>query len=63
MVVHQWTKTRIPAEHCPAIERETGGVIRCEDLRPDVEWGVLRQASPELTPTTPQPTPQEAPHV
>lgn len=29
-----------PAEHCPAIERETG--VKCELLRPDVDWGVLR---------------------
>lgn len=32
----------IPAEHCPLIERATGGAVRCEDLRPDVEWSVLR---------------------
>jgi DNA-binding transcriptional regulator YdaS (Cro superfamily) len=31
-----------PAEHCPAIERATGGAVRCEELRPDVEWSVLR---------------------
>lgn len=31
---------RVPAEHCPAIERETG--VRCELIRPDVPWGVLR---------------------
>lgn len=36
-----WRKRgRVPAEHCPAIERETG--VRCEDLRPDVPWDVLR---------------------
>lgn len=29
-----------PAEYCPDIERITG--IRCEDLRPDVDWAVLR---------------------
>jgi len=34
------TRGRVPAEHCPSIERETG--IRCEDLRPDVAWDVLR---------------------
>ena len=28
----------MPAEHCPRIERITGGSVRCEDLRPDVEW-------------------------
>jgi DNA-binding transcriptional regulator YdaS (Cro superfamily) len=32
---------RVPAEHCPAIEKETG--VRCEDLRPDVNWSVLRR--------------------
>ena len=32
---------RVPAQHCPAIERETG--VRCEVLRPDVPWGVLRK--------------------
>jgi len=34
----------VPAEHCPAIEQATGGAVRCEDLRPDVAWGVLREA-------------------
>lgn len=34
------TRGRVPAEHCPAIERETG--VRCEELRPDVPWDVLR---------------------
>ena len=40
-------RNRVPAEHCPAIERVTKGAVRCEDLRPDVDWGVLReQAAP-----------------
>lgn len=38
--VKAWFQTRVPAEYCPRIERITG--VRCEDLRPDVEWGVLR---------------------
>jgi DNA-binding transcriptional regulator YdaS (Cro superfamily) len=29
-----------PAEYCPDIERITG--VRCEELRSDVNWGVLR---------------------
>ena len=43
--VGQWKDAgrRVPAEHCPAIERLTGGQVRCEDLRPDVAWEVLRQ--------------------
>jgi DNA-binding transcriptional regulator YdaS (Cro superfamily) len=40
--VYQWTKNRVPAERCPQIEAATGGVVRCEDLRPDVQWSVLR---------------------
>jgi DNA-binding transcriptional regulator YdaS (Cro superfamily) len=43
---------RVPAEFCPAIERvtrERGQVITCEDLRPDVEWQVLRTSA---TPTS-----------
>lgn len=36
----------VPAEHCPAIERATGGAVRCEDLRPDIDWGVLRATAP-----------------
>lgn len=41
----QWkdANRRVPAEHCPAIERLTGGAVRCEDLRPDIDWGVLRE--------------------
>jgi len=35
-------KRRLPAEHCPDIERETGGLVTCEQLRPDVDWGYLR---------------------
>ena len=30
-----------PAEYCPAIERQFG--IRCEDMRPDVDWDFLRR--------------------
>jgi len=28
------------------IERESGGVIRCEVLRPDVDWQYLRSTKP-----------------
>ena len=42
--ISQWANgvRAIPAEHCPKIERATGGLVRCEDLRPDIDWGVLR---------------------
>ncbi len=26
------------------VERESGGAVRCEDLRPDVDWGYLRNS-------------------
>lgn len=50
--VQSWLANRVPAEHCPSIERATravaaqGGeslIVRCEELRPDVAWEVLRQ--------------------
>lgn len=41
--VGQWKDRQVPAEHCPVIERLTGGRVRCESLRPDIEWGVLRE--------------------
>lgn len=44
VLISQWRtgKRSVPAEHCPSIERETGGKVRCEDLHPDVDWGYLR---------------------
>lgn len=41
-VIQQWRINQVPAERCPAIEEVTGGKVRCEDLRPDVRWDVLR---------------------
>lgn len=38
-----WTRNRVPAEYCPAIERETQRRVRCEEMRPDIPWDVLRQ--------------------
>lgn len=45
--VFQWKLPgrKIPAEHCPAIERMTGGVVRCEHMRPDVDWAYLRNSA------------------
>lgn len=36
------TDRRVPAEHCPEIERATGGKVLCEELRPDVNWSYVR---------------------
>lgn len=51
--VYQWTKTKVPAERCPQIEDATDGQVLCEELRPDVQWSVLRRkAKPvKATPT------------
>lgn len=47
--VSQWKELgrRVPAEYCPLIERATDGEVRCEDLRPDVAWDVLRMQAGE----------------
>jgi DNA-binding transcriptional regulator YdaS (Cro superfamily) len=42
-IVNHWHKRRVPAEKCPAIEALLG--IKCEELRPDVNWAVLRAVS------------------
>jgi DNA-binding transcriptional regulator YdaS (Cro superfamily) len=52
--VQSWIRTRVPAEWCPTIERATGGQVRCEDLRPDVAWEVLRGQSTEADTEAPQ---------
>jgi DNA-binding transcriptional regulator YdaS (Cro superfamily) len=38
--ISRWKTEQVPAEICPEIESLTG--VRCEELRPDVSWGVLR---------------------
>lgn len=44
--VYDWVyKCRIPAARCPAIERATDGQVRCEDMRPDVDWAYLRNTA------------------
>lgn len=45
VIISQWkTGARtVPAERCPSIEKATSGAVRCEDLRPDVDWAYLRQ--------------------
>lgn len=32
----------IPPEKCIALERETAGKVTVEELRPDVDWAVIR---------------------
>lgn len=33
---------RLGADLCIAIDRESGGAVPCESLRPDVDWAYLR---------------------
>lgn len=35
-------KQRIGPDLCINIDRETSGVVRCEDLRPDIDWAYMR---------------------
>ncbi|KAB8312269.1 helix-turn-helix domain-containing protein [Erwinia endophytica] len=45
--VNQWVsgKRPIPAERCLDIEKATLGAVTCEELRPDVDWGYLRETA------------------
>jgi DNA-binding transcriptional regulator YdaS (Cro superfamily) len=55
--VNQWKGEgrKVPAEYCPTIEKATRQkaaeagdatlVVPCEELRPDIEWNVLREAA------------------
>lgn len=47
--VIEWRKRGIPAERCPAIERASSGAVRCETLRPDIQWSRIED------PTWPHP--------
>lgn len=50
--VSQWKGPggKVPAEHCPLIEEMTKGEVRCEDMRPDIRWDVLRSKRNRGTP-------------
>ena len=36
MRVHQWTRRKVPPEWCAKIEKASGGVVTCHELRPDI---------------------------
>lgn len=38
--ISRWKREQVPAAYCPDIEALTG--VPCEELRPDVNWSVLR---------------------
>lgn len=46
-LISQWANAvrQIPAERCLQIEKATSGAVTCEDLRPDIDWGYLRQTT------------------
>lgn len=37
---------RLGESLCINLDRESGGAVRCEDLRPDVDWAYLRASNP-----------------
>lgn len=41
--VQQWVVNgSVPPKYCPQIERLLEGAVRCEGLRPDIDWAYLR---------------------
>ncbi|MDP8051037.1 helix-turn-helix domain-containing protein [Pasteurella atlantica] len=44
--VWQWLNcfVKVSAERCIEIEKLTKGQVRCEELRPDIDWSVLRNS-------------------
>lgn len=47
-VIQEWRRqARVPAEHCPTVERLTG--VRCEHLNARVDWGFLRSTDKAQT--------------
>lgn len=66
--LNQWKlpARQVPAEHCPPIELITSGLVRCEMLRPDIAWGVLRKPAandPQMTPSQTPDAPKEVNRV
>src|SRR5574337_1690959 len=61
-VVNNWVRRgNVPAECCPEIERATSGQVRCDVLRPAVDWGYLRGSETAHEPTpSPKPSPRPA---
>jgi DNA-binding transcriptional regulator YdaS (Cro superfamily) len=40
--VTQWIDGGVPLDRCIPIEQATQGAVRCEELRPDQNWGFIR---------------------
>ncbi len=41
---------RVPARHCPQIERLTNRAVRCEELNTEVDWAFVRCESTQPAP-------------
>lgn len=41
--IYKWKVKGVPLHRCPDIEDLLHGEVRCEDLRSDVNWQVLRK--------------------
>ena len=41
------TKQQLGGTLCINIERESKGLVRCEDLRPDADWAFIRNTQKE----------------
>ena len=42
--VHKWNENKIPYERCLEIEDLTNGLVKADDLRPDMNWALLRSS-------------------
>ncbi|MGT2495035.1 helix-turn-helix domain-containing protein [Cupriavidus basilensis] len=47
--VQKWLNSPkgVPGDYCPLIEAATGGLVTCEELRPDLarNWAILRSSA------------------
>jgi DNA-binding transcriptional regulator YdaS (Cro superfamily) len=47
-VIQEWRRQgRVPAEHCPKIERAVG--VPCEGLNDRVDWAFVRESGAQTT--------------
>ncbi len=44
VLISQWKNgvQRVPADKCLMLESATDGQVKCEELRPDIPWFVIR---------------------
>lgn len=48
--VCKW-RVKVPASRCIELEKLTDGRVRCEYLRPDIDWTYLRGTAPSAAST------------